>query len=96
MKKRNILTWETLICQILVIRGEKEETGYRFWLSDLNGVCDINGHTDVLSVLTSTRTDGSSSVVAQVNTPDDDSTIFVDLDELPYKVVKEILNQVRQ
>lgn len=94
--KTNILTWETLIRQILAVRGEKEETGYRFWLSNLDGVCDIDGHTDVLSVLTCSRTDGSSGVSVQVNNPGDTSTIFVDLDELPYKVVKEIVNQVTE
>jgi hypothetical protein len=58
-------------------------------LGDLNGVCNIDGHTDVLSVVAN-----ASGVSAQVNTPDDFSTIFVDLGELPLKVVKEIFNQV--
>ena len=91
MRKSNILEWENEIRQAVIARGEKEETAgtYRFWLGDLNGVCDIAGHTDVLSVLAS-----NDWVNVQVNTPDDDSTLFVGLGELPYKVVKEILKQV--
>lgn len=91
-KKVDILEWENTIRDLVLAKGEEEftEGTFRFWLGDLNGVCDIAGHTDVLSVLAT-----KDWVNAQVNTPDDDSTIFVNLDELPYKVVKEILNQVK-
>ena len=98
MKKTNILEWENTIRDLVILKGEEEdetEGVYRFWLGDLNGVCDIAGHTDVLSVITSHRTDGTECVQAQVNTPDDDSTLFVDLGELPYQVVKKILEQVK-
>ena len=97
MKKTNILEWENTIRNLVIERGEDEFTEgvYRYWLDDLNGVCDIAGHTDVLSVITSHRTDGTECVQAQVNTPDDDSTLFVDLGELPYQVVKKILEQVK-
>ena len=96
MKKTNILNWEKEIRKNIVAKGELEYTPdtYRFWLGDLNGVCDIAGHTDVLSVLASHDTEGNETVSVQVNTPDDTSTLFVGLDELPYKVVKKILNQV--
>lgn len=92
MKKESILEWENTIRDLVIAKGEEEftEGTYRFWLSNLNGVCDIAGHTDVLSVLAT-----KDWVNAQVNTPDDESTIFVNLDELPYRVVKEILNQVK-
>ena len=92
MEKTNILEWENTIRDLVIAKGEKEETpgSYRFWLGDLNGVCDIAGHTDVLSVLAT-----KDWVNAQVNSPDDDSTIFISLGELPYRVVKEILNQVK-
>ena len=97
MEKINILEWETEIRKAVIEKGEHEESVgiHRFWLGNLNGVCNIDGHTDVLSVLASHRVDGTESVVVQVNTPDDDSTIFADLEELPYKVVKEILKQVK-
>lgn len=90
--KVDLLEWENTIRDLVLIKGEEEftEGTFRFWLGDLNGVCDIAGHTDVLSVLAT-----KDWVNAQVNTPDDDSTIFVNLDELPYRVVKEILNQVK-
>lgn len=91
MKKSNILEWGNEIKKAVLSKGEKEETAgtYRFWLGDLNGVCDIAGHTDVLSVIAT-----ENWVNVQVNTPDDDSTIFADLGELPYRVVKAILEQV--
>ena len=90
--KVDLLEWENTIRDLVIAKGEEEftEGTFRFWLGDLNGVCDIAGHTDVLSVLAT-----SDWVNAQVNTPDDDSTIFVNLGELPYRVVKEILNQVK-
>lgn len=92
MEKTNILEWENLIRQAVIAKGEKEDTpgSYRFWLGDLNGVVDFNGHTDILSVLVDT--DGN--VMAHVNTPDDMSSTFEPLDSLPYKVVKSILEQV--
>jgi len=91
MEKTNILEWEERIRESVVEFGEQEYTEgtFRCWLDGLNGVCDIAGHTDVLSVLA-----GKDWVNAQVNTPDDMSTIFVGLGELPYKVVKEIVNQL--
>lgn len=92
MEKKNITEWKDQIRDLVLIKGEQEDTEgtYRFWLGDLNGVCDIEGHTDVLSVLAS-----KDWVNAQVNTPDDTSTWFVDLDDLPYEVVKKILDQVK-
>lgn len=96
-EKACLLEWEKQIREFVNSFGEEEETAgtHRFWLDALNGVCDIDGHTDVLSVLTSTRTDGSECVQVQVNTQYDDSTIFVDLDELPYQVVKAIILQLK-
>jgi hypothetical protein len=92
MTKINILEWENTIRDLVIAKGEEEftEGTYRFWLDNLNGVCDIAGHTDILSVLAA-----KNWVNVQVNTPDDNSTIFVSLDELPRRVVKSILNQVK-
>ena len=95
MKKINILEWEKEIRKNIVAKGEEESAGtFRFWLDNLNGVCDIAGHTDVMSVIACHTLSGEEAVSVQVNTPDDNSTLFVGLDELPYKVVKKILNQV--
>ena len=92
MTKINIIEWGNTIRDLVIAKGEEEfsEGIYRFWLGDLNGVCDFAGHTDILSVLAA-----KNWVNVQVNTPDDKSTIFVGLDELPHRVVKSILNQVK-
>ena len=93
MEKNNIIIeWEKQIFDLVIAKGEKEDTpgSYRFWLGDLNGVVDFGGHTDILSVLIDT--DGHALV--QVNTPDDESTIFEYLDSLPDKVIKSIFDQV--
>ena len=94
MKKINILEWESEIRNAVITKGEKEQdTGFhRFWLGNLNGAVDIDGHTDILSVLV----DNADCVLVQVNTPDDNSTLFEPLNAIPYKVVKEILNQVTE
>lgn len=93
MGKTSIIEWENEIRSLVIAKGEKEDTpgSYRMWVSNLNGVVNFNGHTDILSVLVDT--DGN--VLAHVNTPDDMSSTFEYLDSLPYKVVKEILNQAR-
>ena len=92
MEKTNLLEWENKIREFVTEFGEEEETAgtHRFWLGDLNGVCDIEGHTDVMSVIVN-----DEEVSVQVNTPDDMSTIFVGLDSLPYKVVKAIILQLK-
>lgn len=81
--------------------GEKEyedEEFYRIWLNGLNGVCNINGHTDILSAVACKDLDGNDTLSIQVNTPDDKSTLFVGLEELPEPAVKlvvgEMLNQL--
>ena len=92
MEKTNLLEWENKIREFVTEFGEEEETegAHRFWLGDLNGVCDIEGHTDVMSVIVL-----DDEVSVQVNTPDDMSTLFVGLGELPHKVVKAIILQLK-
>lgn len=94
MEKINILEWEKQIHDIVIAKGEKEDTpgSYRFWVNNLNGVVDLDGHTDILSVIV----DNDGFVSVQVNTPDDMSTLFEPLNAIPYKVVKEILKQVNE
>ena len=91
-EKAGLLEWENKIREFVTEFGEEEETAgaHRFWLGDLNGVCDIEGHTDVMSVIVL-----DDEVSVQVNTPDDMSTIFVGLDDLPYKVVQAIILQLK-
>lgn len=92
MEKKNITEWKKQIRDLVLVKGEQEDTEgtYRFWLGDLNGVVDFGGHTDILSILADT--DGH--VLVQVNTPDDMSTHFEYLDSLPGKVIKSIHDQV--
>lgn len=57
--------------------GEQDGNIYRLWL-DLNGVVDLDGHTDILCAHL-----GEDGILTfQVNTPDDSSTIFVYPEEL--------------
>ena len=78
------------IAQIVREKGEKDGDVYRIWLSDLNGVCDIAGHTDIMCAHL-----GEDGILTfQVNTPDDNSTIFVRLEELPYAVAIETIARI--
>lgn len=77
-----------------IVRGKGEQDGnvYRIWLSDLNGVCNIAGHTDIMCAHL-----GEDGILTfQVNTPDDKSTIFVYLEELPFAVAVEIIDKVNK
>lgn len=75
---------ERELLNIVKNHGEQEQDDdYRLWLDGLNGVCDINGHTDILSALATHYLDGSECLVFQLNTPDDKSTMWVELNELP-------------
>ena len=93
MEKKNITEWKDQIRDIVIAKGEKEDTpgSFRMWVNNLNGVVDFNGHTDILSVLIDT--DGN--VLAHVNTPDDMSSTFEYMDSLPDEIIEEILNQVK-
>lgn len=76
-------------------KGEDEgDCGHRIWLGHLNGKCDINGHTDIMSVVSCKTLLGSDSLSFQVNTQDDKSTIFVDIYEFEPDVVEAIYSQV--
>lgn len=83
---RNIPT----LPELLKERGEKDGNVYRIWLDNLNGVCDISGHTDIMCAHL-----GEDDILTfQVNTPDDKSTIFVYLDELPEETIKLVVSQL--
>ena len=76
-------------------KGENEgDCGHRIWLSNLDNMCNINGHTDIMSAVACKNTAGEDCISIQVNTPDDRSTIFVDIYELPYKVADLIYDQI--
>ena len=71
-------------------KGEADDDVKRIWLSDLNGVCNIDGHTDIMCA--HLGVDGA--LTFQVNSPDDKSTIFVDIDDFNYSVADLIYDQV--
>ena len=75
-------------------RGEDEGDSHRIWLSDLNNMCNINGHTDIMSVVACKNTAGKDCLSIQVNSPDDKSTIFVDIYDFNYEVADLIYDQV--
>jgi hypothetical protein len=75
--------------------GEDEgDCGHRIWLSDLNNMCNINGHTDIMSAVACKNTAGEDCVSIQVNTPDDKSTIFVSIYDFNYEVADVIYEQI--
>ena len=70
--------------------GEQDGDIYRIWLGGLNGVCNIAGHTDIMCAHL-----GEDGILTfQVNTPDDASTIFVYLEELPAEAIKMVVTQM--
>ena len=75
-------------------KGEDEGGSHRIWLSDLNGVCNLDGHTDIMSAVACKNTAGEDCLSIQVNTPNDYSTTFCSIDELNYDVVDKIYNQI--
>ena len=75
-------------------RGEDEGDSRRIWLSGLNGACNINGHTDIMSAVACKNTAGEDCLSIQVNTPDDKRTIFACLDDFDYSVVDKIYEQI--
>lgn len=74
--------------------GEDEGSSHRIWLSDLNGKCDIDGHTDIMSVVACKNTAGEDCISVQVNTPDDSSTLFVGIEDFSKEVADAIYNQI--
>ena len=75
-------------------RGEDEGETHRIWLSDLNGMCNINGHTDIMSAVACRNTAGAECVSIQVNTPDDNSTIWADIFDFTQEVADLIYDQI--
>ena len=76
--------------EALKTEGEKDGNIYRIWLSDLNGVCNIGGHTDVMCA--HLGEDGILTI--QVNSPDDKSTTFERIYAFPIEVADKIAEQV--
>lgn len=80
---------ENKLAELVKKYGEKDDNTYRIWL-DLNGVCDLDGHTDIMCAHL-----GEDGILTfQVNTPDDKSTYFVRLEELPENAIKLAVEQI--
>ena len=80
------------VAKIVREKGEQDGNVYRIWLFGLNGVCDIAGHTDIMCAHL-----GEDGILTfQVNTPDDQSTIFVHLEELPFVVAVEVIDKINK
>ncbi len=75
-------------------KGEDEGETHRIWLSDLNGMCNMNGHTDIMSAVACKRLDGTNCVSIQVNSPDDSSTVWADIYEFDHQVADLIYDQI--
>lgn len=78
--------------EIVCEKGERDGDIFRVWLSDLNGLCDISGHTDI--VCAHLGEDGK--LTFQINTPVDNSSIFVYLEELPYSVATKTIKRFNE
>lgn len=90
--KQHLMDEVPELIQLVREKGEQDGNVYRVWLSDLNGVCDIARHTDIMCAHL-----GEDGILTfQVNTPDDKSTIFVYLEELPYSVAVQTIAQVKK
>ena len=76
------------------VKGEHEGDLHRIWLDNLNGVCNLDGHTDIMSAVVCKNTAGKDCLSIQVNTPNDYSTTFCSIDELNYDVVDKIYDQI--
>lgn len=74
--------------------GEDEGDSHRIWLSGLDGVCNFDGHTDVMSAVACFNTAGEKCISIQVNTPDDDSTIWVGIYDFHYSIADLIYDQI--
>ena len=80
------------IAKIVREKGEQDGNVYRIWLGGLNGVCDMAGHTDIMCA----HLGEDGMLTFQINTPDDKSTIFVYLEELPYPAAIKAINQIKE
>lgn len=78
------------LAELVRLHGEKDGDIYRVWLGNLNGVCNLDGHTDIMCAHL-----GEDGVLTfQVNTPDDSSTVFVYLEELPQMAIQMVVDQL--
>jgi hypothetical protein len=88
--KKSLSGVDEEIIKVVREKGEKDGNVYRIWFSGLNGVCNIGGYTDILCAHL-----GEDGILTfQVNTPNDCSTIFVRLEELPYAVAIKVIAQI--
>lgn len=90
--KQHLMDEVPELIQLVREKGEQDGNVYRIWLSDLNGVCDIAGHTDIMCA----HLGEDGNLTFQVNTPDDQSSIFVYLEELPYSVAIQTIVQINK
>lgn len=88
--KKSLSGMDEEIAKIVRKKGEKDGNVYRIWFSGLNGTCDIAGHTDILCA----HLEEDGILTFQVNTPDDNSTLFVLLEELPYSAAIKVIAQI--
>lgn len=78
------------LIQIVREKGEQDGNIYRIWLSGLNGVCNIFGHTDIMCA----HLGEDGKLTFQVNSPNDSSSVFVYLEELPYSAALKVIVKI--
>lgn len=90
--------YEKKIIGLVVEKGEDEfgdGSSIRVCLWDLDGVCNLGGHTDILSVVACKDLKGNDSISFQVNTPNDDSTYWASASELTEEIRERIFEELR-
>jgi len=76
-------------------KGEDEGDSYRIWLSDLNGVCNIDcKFTDILSAIVCKDLSGKEVLTIHISTPDDKSVSFVSIQEFTPEVADRVYDQI--
>ena len=85
---------EKEMIEFVVSVGEDEGESHRLWLDELNGVCNICGHTDILSAVVCKNTAGEDCISFQINTGDDNSTIFESFGVFDKTTRKKIFKRV--
>ena len=92
--KTAIEDWENKIHDLTIQKGEKDGNCYRYYL-DLNGVLQFPELPNVTDVLFS-HVGEDDRLTFCCTTPEDKGYYFVTAGEMPYKVVKEALNQIEK
>lgn len=75
-------------------KGESDNENYRFYISGLEGVCNVLGHTDIIAALACRNQAGDDVLAIHLTVADDSSSIFVEIYDLFPEVIDIIYDQI--